>query len=127
MIKYGSHVAFLFEGTIRFGYIAAIVQRTDANGESTEHVICSNSVNTDGRVCAETDVTIKDEKDIADMEAWNKDEAILSLARRSPLWVKSKEQSEAIPNPAEPAPAPVEEAPPTNPSPLASPKGSEEI
>lgn len=111
MIKYGSHVAFLFEGTIRFGFIAAIVQRTDANGESTQHVICHNSVNTDGRVCAELDVTIKDEEDLADMEAWNKDDEIFRLARRSPLWVRSKEQSDEILNPPEPAPAEVPAAP----------------
>lgn len=118
MISYGAHVAFLFEGTIRFGYIAAIIQRTDGDGESTQHVICRNSLHADGQqICAGVDLTIKDPNDIADMGAWNKDDEIFRLARRSPLWVRSREQSDAILNPSEPTPLPiaVPVTPPTDP------------
>lgn len=106
MIKYGSHVAFLFEGTIRFGVLAAIVNRIDEKGETTTYVVNHNWQEDDGSLSAAIDVSIKDEADLADMHAWNKDDEILRLARRSALWEKAKAQSDAILNPVEPAPAP---------------------
>lgn len=104
MIKYGSHVAFLFEGTIRFGYIAAIVQRTNAEGEKTEYVV--TSIDSEGK--ANSDTTVKNEDHVVDLtNNWRKADSVLELARQTRPYEWALEKSDAILNPAEPEPLPV--------------------
>ncbi len=102
MIKYGSHVAFLWDGSIRFGFIAAIVQRTNHEGEKTEYVV--TSVDADGN--ANSDVTIKSEDDVADLDltdAWRKGDKLIALAGRAKTYEWSRSKSDEILNPADPA------------------------
>jgi hypothetical protein len=111
MIKYGSHVAFLFEGTIRFGFVAAIVQRTNAEGEKTEYVI--TSIDSEGK--ANSDTTVKNEDHVVDLtNNWRKADAVLELARQTRPYEWAMEKSDEILNPPAPV-APVESAPPAAP------------
>ena len=106
MIKYGSHVAFLKQGEIRFGYVESVNQRTDHRGETTEYNISWE----DAKEVQYGEV-ITNEDDIVDLERWNKDDLLLALAGRSNGWKSSKARSDAILNPPEPIPAEVPPAP----------------
>lgn len=107
MIKYGSHVAFLFEGSIRFGYIAGIVQRTNHEGEKTEYVV--TSIDAEGQ--ANSDMTVKNEDHVVDLtNNWRKADAVLELARQTRPYEWALEKSDEILNPPDPAPAVVSEA-----------------
>ena len=101
MIEYGSHVAFLSEGSIRFGYIAAIIQRTNREGEKTEYVVTTDTA---------PDIIITDEEWIGDLtDSWRKGDALAALARKSPAYQWSEIWAKQARNP--PTPAPVEAQP----------------
>ncbi len=102
-MKPGILVAFIANAQIQFGILAAIIRRESLSGDTTQYVV--TSIGPDGT--ANADQTIENEDDVADMDAWNKEDKLLVLALRLEQYQWARNKAKELAEPIAP-PAPVE-------------------
>lgn len=95
MIKYGTHVAFLQGGAIFFGFVSAVIERTDSKGQTKQFVV--TSIGADGT--ANSDTTINEEELLADLESWNKADELFTLARGAHTFKWAQQHGDAAKEP----------------------------